>query len=149
MTEHITTSLMQRYRVRALPVGELNSIAEHLDVCPSCNQQFVEILQSRRGSEPVKITLAPEFQFRHEHINYDQLVAIADNKLYETDREMIDIHLGTCPTCQEDLRSFVAFRQEIEPELPARNVPHTPMRPRGRALPWIWSQSVSRNPVYA
>src|SRR5437667_11002743 len=86
MTEHITTSLMQRFRVRALPVGELNSIAKHLDVCPSCNQQFAEILQSRRWSEPVKITLAPEFQFRHEHVDYEQLVRLADMTMDASER---------------------------------------------------------------
>src|SRR5438067_5555535 len=149
MTEHITTSRMQRFRVRALPVAELNSIAAHLDVCPSCNQQFAEMLQSRRGSELVKITLAPEFWLRHEHVDFEQLVAIADNKLDETDREMADIHLGSCPTCQEDLRSFLAFRKEIEPELSVRYGPRTPTMPRGRTLPWSWSQSVIRNPVYA
>lgn len=149
MPEHITTSRMQRFRVRALPVAELNSIAEHLDVCPSCNQQFAEILQSRRGSEPVKITLAPEFWLRHEHVDFEQLVAIADNKLDETDREIVDTHLGSCPTCQEDLRSFLAFRKEIEPELSVRYGPRTPTMTRGRTLPWSWSQSVIRNPVYA
>src|SRR6266496_868861 len=149
MSEHITTSRLQRFRVRALPVGELTSIAEHLDVCPSCNHQFTDMLRSQRGSEQLKITLAPEFWLRHEHVDFDQLVAIANNKVDETDREMIDIHLSTCPSCQEDLRSFLAFRQEIEPELRVRNTPPPPMRPRGRALAWIWSQSVFGNPVYA
>src|SRR5882724_4490411 len=149
MPEHITTSRMQRFRVRALPVAELNSIAEHLDVCPSCNQQFAEMLQSRRGSEPVKIALAPEFWLRHEHVDFEQLVAIVDNKLDETDREMVDIHLGSCPTCQGDLRSFLAFRKEIEPELSVRYGLRTPTMPRGRTLPWSWSRSVIRNPVYA
>jgi len=107
------------------------------------------MLRSQRGSEQLKITLAPEFWLRHEHVDFDQLVAIANNKVDETDREMIDIHLSTCPSCQEDLRSFLAFRQEIEPELRVRNTPPPPMRPRGRALAWIWSQSVFGNPVYA
>ena len=140
---------MQRYRVRALPVGELNSIAEHLDVCPSCNQQFAEILQSRRGSEPVKITLAPEFQFRHEHINYDQLVRLADSKMDATEREMLDVHLKACASCQEDVLSFLALREQIDNETePAPTaIVEEPTREK---RPWFaWSQGLPWNPAYA
>src|SRR2546430_17527120 len=96
MTEHITTSRMQRFRVRALPVGELTSIAEHLDVCPSCSHQFIQMLRSRRGSEPLKITLASEFQFKHEHVDYEQLVRLADKTMDASDRKMLDVHLKVC-----------------------------------------------------
>src|SRR6266568_1711300 len=116
MAEHITTSRMQRFRVRALPVGELTSISEHLDVCPSCNQQFTEMLRSRRLSEPLKITLAPEFQFRHEHVDYEQLVRLADKTMDASEREMLDVHLKVCAPCQEDVRSFLTFREQIDRE---------------------------------
>src|SRR5882724_7664690 len=116
MTGHITTPRMQRFRVRALPVGELTSIAEHLDVCPSCNHQFTDMLRSHSGSEPLKIILAPEFQFRHQHVDYDQLVRLADSKMDATEREMLDVHLKVCASCQEDNRSFLATREQIEKE---------------------------------
>src|SRR5919197_1584730 len=90
MTEHISTSRLQRFRVRALPTGELASIADHVDACPSCHQQFVEMLRSRRGSEPLKITLAPEFQLRLEHVDYEQLVRLADKTIDGSEREMLD-----------------------------------------------------------
>src|SRR5947208_3863244 len=107
MTGHITTLRIQRFRVRALPVGELTSIAEHLDGCPSCNQQFTQMLRSRLGLEPLKITLAPEFQFRHEHVDYEQLVRLADETMDASEREMHDVHLRICAPCQEDVRSFL------------------------------------------
>src|SRR5947207_3564813 len=116
MTEHITTSRMQRFRVRALPVGELTSIAEHLDVCPSCNRQFTDMLRSRRGSEPLQISLAPEFQFRHEHVDYEQLVRLADKTMGASEREILDVHLKVCASCQEDVRSLLAFREQIDKE---------------------------------
>src|SRR5258708_22906964 len=101
MTGHITTPRMQRFRVRALPVGELTSIAEHLDVCPSCSGQFTDMLRSRRGSEPLQITLAPEFQFRHEHVDYEQLVRLADKTIHASERQILDVQLKVCPSCQE------------------------------------------------
>ena len=116
MTEHITISRMRRFRVRALPVDQLTSMAKHLDVCPSCNQQFTEMLRSRRGSEPLKITLAPEFQLRHEHVDYEQLVRLANSKMDASEREMLDVHLKVCTSCQEDVRSFLVFREQIDTE---------------------------------
>jgi hypothetical protein len=149
MTEHITTSLMQRFRVRALPVGELNSIAEHLEVCPSCNHQFTDILRSQRGSEPLKITLAPEFQSRHEHVDYDQLVRLADGKMHATEREMLDVHLKVCAPCQEDVRSFLAFREQIDNET-RPSFPAIAKEPTREKPPWFaWWRGLAWNPVYA
>src|SRR5205807_9411413 len=149
MPEHITTSRMQRFRVRALPVAELNSIAEHLDVCPSCNQQFAEILQSRRGSEPVKITLAPEFQFRHEHVDYEHLVRLADVTMDASERELLDLHLKVCAPCQEDVRSFLAFREQIDKETEP-TFPGIAKQPTKEKRPWFaWRRGLAWNPAYA
>jgi hypothetical protein len=149
MTGHITTPRMQRFRARALPVGELTSIAEHLDVCPSCNHQFTDMLRSHSGSEPLKITLAPEFQFRHEHVDYDQLVRLADEKMEATEREMLDVHLKVCASCQEDNRSFLATREQIEkegePAFPA--IAEEPTREKAHWFAW-W-RGLRWNPAYA
>ena len=148
MTEHITTSRMQRFYVRALPVSELTFVAEHLDSCPSCRQRFSEMLRSRRGSEPLKITLAPEFQFRHEHVEYEQLVTLADKTIDASEREMLDVHLKVCAPCQEAVRSFLTFRDEIdketEPTFPAI------AEPTSEKWPWFaWWRGLAWNPAYA
>src|SRR5437879_3825904 len=138
MTEHITTSRMRRFRVRALPVGELTSIAEHLDVCPSCSRQFTDMLRSRHRSEPLKITLAPEFQFRHEHVDYEQLVRLANTTMDASEREMLDVHLKACRSCQEDVRSFLVFREQIDKETePA--FPAIATEPTQEKRPWFAS----------
>jgi hypothetical protein len=140
---------MQRFRVRALPVGELDSIAEHLDVCPSCSHQFTHMLRNQRASEPLKITLAPEFQLRHEHVEYDQLVRLADSKMDASEREMLDVHLKVCATCQEDVRSFLALREQIEKEKETA-FPAIAEEPTREKRPWFaWWQDLAWNPVYA
>jgi len=113
MTEHISTSQMKRFCVRVLPVGESTAIAEHLSGCSSCHEQFTETLRSLRGSAPRKFTLAPEFWFRYEHVDYEQLVSIADDTLDATEREILDIHLKVCASCKEDIRSFLEFRNQL------------------------------------
>jgi len=149
MTQHVSKSINKRFCVRALPVEELAIIAEHLDTCSTCLDQFTKTLQSRRGSAPLKFTLAPEFWFRNEHVDYEQLAGLADNKLDATEREVIDIHLNVCGSCKEHVRSFLAFRQDIEPELRVPYQNHSQNAPRGQTRDWNWWQRVTWKPVYA
>src|SRR5258708_33073422 len=117
MTQHVSNSKNKRFCVRALPVEELATIAEHLDTCSVCLDQFTKTLQSRRGSAPLKFTLAPEFWFRNEHVDYEQLVGLSDNRMHASEREGLDLHLKVCGSCKEDVRSFQAFLEQIEPKL--------------------------------
>lgn len=125
MAEHITKREMERFSVSALPGERLEIVAKHLAECEACHQVLRQILRSQRGTSGLKFTLAPEFWFRHEHLDYEQLASIAGNTLDATERKIIDIHLSTCATCREDVRSFLAFREEIEPELRVRYGPST------------------------
>ena len=63
---------------------------------------------------PIEIHAGTGDWFRHEHLDYEQLVGLADNALDATDREIIDIHLKVCAPCKEDVRSFLAFREQME-----------------------------------
>ena len=147
MTEHVSTSRMERFCLSGLPEADLAVITEHLTQCQPCHELFADTLKTQRGASPIRFTLEPEFWLKHEHVDFDQLVALADNKLDTTDREMIDIHLNTCATCREDVRSFLAFRQEIEPELRVR---YGPVAPSRREAPlWSWWRGLAWKPVYA
>lgn len=119
-------------------------ITDHLTECRACHQLFADTLGNQRGSAPVRFSLEPEYWLRHDHLDFEQLVAIADEKLDATDREMIDIHCAICESCREDVRKFLAFCKEIEPELHVRYGPQRqkpqPMKTEGvswlRPFPW-------------
>ena len=123
MAEHCTKSQIARFSVSALPAQELDRIAEHLADCAACQEVLVATLKRQRGTDSVKFSLDPKFLFRHDHLDYEQLVNIVENKIDETEREIIDIHLSSCATCREDLRSFQDFRNQLEPELAVRYGP--------------------------
>jgi len=147
MSHHVSNSRNKRFCVRALPVEELATIAAHLGTCSTCLDQFTETLQSRRGSAPLKFTLAPEFWFRNEHVDYEQLLGLADKTLQAAEREIIDIHLKVCGSCKKDVRSFLALREQIEPEM------ETTYRPFGRNRThhsyWVsWWRGLAWKPVY-
>ena len=129
MAGHFTKSQIQRFAVSALPEEQLKSVAEHLADCHACHQMLAEALRSQRGTKGLAFSLDPAFLFRHDHLDYEQLVSITENKTDETEREIIDIHLSSCATCREDLRSFQAFHDQLEPELAVRYGPK-PTTPR-------------------
>ena len=126
----------------------MSATAQHLAGCETCHQQFAVMLRSRRCSAPLKFTLAPEFWFRHEHLDYEQLVGLADNALDATDREIIDIHLKVCASCKEDVRSFLAFREGMEQEMRV-SVARAEQPQRGAFFPWRWWHGLALKPIHA
>ncbi len=149
MTEHISTSRMQRFCGSALTEAESATITEHLCQCPPCHQLFADTVRQQTGSAAVRFSLAPEFWLGHEHLDFEQLVQIADKKLDATEREMIDAHLGMCPTCRAGVQSFLAVRDEIETELSTRYAPSTQKPPRTRLPLWSWWRDLAWKPAYA
>jgi hypothetical protein len=149
MTQHVSTSRINHFCVQALPVEELTTIAGHLSNCSTCHDQFTKTLQSRRGSSPLKFALAPEFWFRNEHVDYEQLVGLADNSLQPTERTIIDIHLKVCASCKEDVRSFLEFREQMTQETETTYAPVT-QEPAREKFSWLtWWRGLAWKPIYA
>src|SRR6185369_6950080 len=117
MTGHLSTLQVKQLCASALPQPELSAAAVHTTECQSCNQRFVEELRSQRGSTPFSFTLEPEFWFRDDHVDFDLLVELADKTLDEETKEIVNIHLKTCETCREDVRSFLASREATAREV--------------------------------
>lgn len=148
MTHHLSTLQVKQLCVSALPEDDLAAAAVHTEECQSCDQRFLEELSRQRGSAPFDFTLEPEFWFRNDHVDFDQLVGLANNRFDKETLEIINIHLSTCETCFEDVRSFLAFRDATAREIsvsynptyyePNHDIPNPP-----------WWQSLPRRPVYA
>jgi len=101
---------MEEFCARSLEVEELAAILNHIEHCTDCNDLFRSVLRKRIGDSTRTVNLSDSW-LRHEHLEYEQLVAYVDNRLDETEREMLDIHLGGCSSCREDLRSFLDYRK--------------------------------------
>ena len=122
--------------------------ARHLADCSECHRLLVSSLRERRLETP-SFTLAPEFWLRHEHIDYDQLVELADGRLDTTERESIDAHLKICSVCEEDIRSFLVFREQIAPELNLQ-YPAVVAKPnREKPNWWEACRRMGWKPIYA
>lgn len=101
----------------ALTEDEAATAAVHMADCQDCHQRFVAELNHQRGSIPFSFTLDPEFWFRDDHVDFDLLVGLADETLDQDTQEIIGIHLKTCETCREDVRSFLDFRKASTGEM--------------------------------
>jgi hypothetical protein len=96
----------------------------------------------------LKITLAPEFWLRHEHVDYEQLVQLVDRTMDADEREMVDVHIKVCGSCQEDVRSFLALREQIDRETKSSHRPRVLEQTQER-LPWLaWWRGLAWNPAY-
>jgi len=148
MTHHLSTLQIKQLCVSALPEDELTAAAVHTAECQACDQRFIEELKRRRGAVPFNFTLEPEFWFRNDHLEFDQLVGLAENTFDEESREIINIHLSTCESCREDVRSFLAFREATAGEM---NVSYDPTYYKlNDVIPGVpWWQRLQRRPVYA
>lgn len=147
MTDHLSTLQVKQLCVSALPEDELVAAAVHTAECETCNQRFVEELKRQRGSAPFNFTLEPEFWFRNDHVDFDLLVALADKTLDQETEEIVNIHLKTCETCREDVRSFLAFREATAREMDISYVRPEYQATHSGAAPW-W-QRLQSPPVYA
>jgi hypothetical protein len=148
MTPHLSTLQVKQLSGSALPDDELTAAAIHTVECQSCNQQLIEELKRQRCSAPFDFTLEPEFWFRNDHLDFDDLVALANNTFDEETRGIINIHLSNCETCREDVRSFDAFREVTAREI---NVSYGPADDKlHNDLPGApWWQRLQTRPVYA
>jgi len=149
MTHHLSELEIKQLCVSALPEDELAAAAVHTAECQSCDQRFIEELKRQRGPVPFNFTLEPEFWFRNDHLDFDELVGLADNTFDEETREIINIHLSTCESCREDVRSFLAFRDATAGEMKVSyGATHYEPNDDMRGASWVW-QRLQRRPVYA
>jgi anti-sigma factor ChrR (cupin superfamily) len=117
MIEHVHSQKMRAFCAHALENAEMTEIAEHLAACFDCRRLFQGVFQEMSDHQPVSLNLSPELLFRHEHLDFDQLVSLAENNLDDEDKEIVNIHLRVCERCREDVRSFIEFRRQLESEL--------------------------------
>lgn len=149
MDKHLSPAQMKSFYARTLTSAEMGTAIEHLTHCPNCRQRYHEVFQEMNDHQPAFIDLSPEFQFRQEHLDFEQLVSLAENKFDEEEKEIITLHVQNCSRCSEDVRSFLAFRHEIEPEMSVSYAPvHEKVGFKQLAQRWNW-RSFGWKPLYA
>jgi hypothetical protein len=149
VTHHLSTSELQQFCVNALAAEELTASASHTADCRLCQSRFIEEVRRQSGSTFGNITLEPEFWFQNEHVDFDQLMGLADNSLDQDVQDIINIHLKTCETCQERVRSFLAFRYTTGREMNLSYGPVDIDSSRDKVVTGPWWQRLQSRQAYA
>jgi hypothetical protein len=149
MIEHIHSQKMRAFCARALENAEMTEIAEHLAACHECRRLFPEVFQEMNDHQPVSLNLSPELLFRHEHLDFEQLVSLADNNIDDEDREIVNIHLRACERCREDVRSFLAFRRQIKSAINIGLATGQPVKWTEKLSGWLYRPKAQLRPLYA
>jgi hypothetical protein len=108
---HLSPERMNHYAFRALDADALLAADDHLAACPECRSRMVD----EAGLGATVRSLGREVgAARHpdpDHLSYETVEALAEERLRGAAREIADLHVEGCPTCAgevADLRAFVA-----------------------------------------
>jgi predicted anti-sigma-YlaC factor YlaD len=119
MTAHMSNAQIEKFRARKLDAPEMVIVAAHLSDCDECRRLFQQIATQQMEPIPTSINLTPQFWFKDDHLEYEELIDLMENRLDVKEREIVNLHLSICDTCREDLRSFHEFVNQVERELQA------------------------------
>lgn len=94
-------------------------VAAHISDCEACRRLFQQTAARQMEPLPTSINLSPQFWFKDDHLEYEELIDLVEDRLDAQEREIINLHTTTCEMCREDLRSFREFVNQVERDLQA------------------------------
>lgn len=123
MNDHLSDPQIILFQARALPPAVMIAVLEHLAHCIRCRQRNHEHFQATNAYQASTITLSPVIQLQHEHLDAEQVTALAHKKLDREDEEIAQAHLQTCQECRSEVQSLLSFQAELKTELHHRYGP--------------------------
>jgi anti-sigma factor RsiW len=123
MSEHLSPEHIQRYRQRALSPPELLAVTDHVAQCESCRREVSDERRIRASFASLQSGLRAAVSEASEHPHYEQIADYVDGKLNEAEREKVEKHLNTCPSCVGDASDLRAFRAMMSTYSPKEHMP--------------------------
>lgn len=142
MVDHLTRSQIEQFQAKALAAEVIIEIAEHLEECRQCHSIFLEEAQKRRRYEPFSFSLSEEDWFKDDHLEFDDIVGLTEDRLDAEYAEILNIHLRVCKRCRAAVEDLKEFKRELEPELSVRYLPESEAAPLENGMgAWKWPAS--------
>jgi len=123
MAEHPSKTELTGYADRTLSAEELLRIDKHLSVCDACHLEMKEHINIDQTGVALAEALAGNGY--DDHLSYEQLAGHVDGSLGTVEREIADVHAGSCELCSAQLSDL----RKIKAGLGAEQVPHLSPRP--------------------
>lgn len=119
MKDHLTKDLLAGYRERILDATALLAADDHLAGCEQCRSDLAALA-------PPDTVSAFALSFRsmpaNEHLSFEELSDHLDDRLDPIAAEIVELHLGECSRCIEDLESLreAATAKAPQPSIPTQ-----------------------------
>jgi hypothetical protein len=131
---HLTEADIQGYLARRMQPAGILRVHDHLAECRTCADA---IAASRRNSVlPWAEASVP--RTGGSHIDEDDLVQFALNRLDAARHALVQDHIEQCSACRDAIEDLRIFEQELEEGEPARPAPIRMGRRRHRVWP-LWA----------
>jgi anti-sigma factor RsiW len=147
MENHITDEQISGYWKRQSPPDELLATDHHLADCASCRQRVAEAMDIDKWFSALKAGLVKGGAAEEEeHLSYEQLMAYAEGKLGEVDRDIVASHLDVCKLCGDEAQDLKSFWYSISDSCDVPYVPPVPARlPLSERLRPLWRRRATRH----
>jgi len=145
MNDHLSDSQILMFQARASSSAEMIAALEHLAQCLHCRQRSHEHFQASNAYQVSTISLSPALQWRHEHLDAEQITALVNKSLDSEDEEIAQAHLQTCSHCRAEVQDWLAFQRELQTELRTR---YGPKPATNQTWQWPW-RTWEWKPIFA
>lgn len=110
MSTHLEPDVLHAYGTRTLAPAEFLAADRHVASCPGCAAAVHTLMSAADGPGAVHDD-GPDGP--GDHLDYEQLEALVDERASSIDRELADAHLVVCASCAEALADLSTFRRDI------------------------------------
>ncbi|MDQ3257670.1 MAG: zf-HC2 domain-containing protein, partial [Acidobacteriota bacterium] len=114
MNGHLTPETVAAFFARHLPAAEMVCLFEHIEDCEACGKLFREARNLHVPSPSISQPALADVLF-DDHLEDENLVALAANMLDGKTRKLVERHLQSCVRCRENVRCFLAATRNREP----------------------------------
>lgn len=147
---HLSDEDIARYCGRRLPPVEMLAADDHLVLCDSCYAR----MGAGQGLDDKLLVAGKAFDattdYEVTHLTYEQMAAMADNRLDDIDREVIESHLELCRRCETELKDLREVSSSLDVSPAEQHVLPTPRAPSLRErLISLWRRPAYRMPAPA
>jgi len=99
LSEHPSKQLLERYSQRRLEAEELLALDDHFSACVACLERWRQMKPGTDALLTLRSSLEVAAEAPTDHLLHKQLLAYAEDRLDEADRELAESHLEACPRC--------------------------------------------------
>ncbi|HYE74866.1 MAG TPA: zf-HC2 domain-containing protein, partial [Blastocatellia bacterium] len=113
MMEHLSAEQLHAYLRGGLPAERLLTIDAHLASCDLCRNNLEINERLTAGISNLRADFRQVADAPLTHLTWEQLAALADQKLDPVEREMAESHLEICGACNTEFAELRQFADHL------------------------------------